>query len=145
MAIWYKVRRSEGQKTWCKMFYYCQKSWIYPGHLLLTIYGKGRLRRAATFLTLSQRATIYEAMICSKIEYASSVWIGALTTSLFKVDAFQKRAMQTIIGVSEDNRNSTKTSSRVGEELWKPPLYLTECFAVKLQNSCSICFLAERK
>ena len=62
----------------------------------------GLLRRAAPYLVPSQRATIYKTMIRSKMEYASSAWMGAPPTSLSKLDAIQRRAVR-IIGISEDD------------------------------------------
>ena len=56
----------------------------------------GLLRRVSPYLLPAQKAIIYKAMIRSKIEYASSVWIDATTTSLAQLDSIQNRAKRVI-------------------------------------------------
>ena len=56
----------------------------------------GLLRRVSPHILLAQRAIIYRAIIRSKMEYASSAWIGATTTSIAQLDSIQKRAKRVI-------------------------------------------------
>ena len=56
----------------------------------------GLLRRVAPYLSPDQRATIYKSMVRSRMEYASSVWMGACPTSLSWLDSIQRRAIKII-------------------------------------------------
>ncbi|XP_078594501.1 uncharacterized protein LOC144872315 [Branchiostoma floridae x Branchiostoma japonicum] len=56
----------------------------------------GLLRRAAPYLNPQQRATIYKSMVRSSMEYASTVWMGACSTSLDLLNAIQRRATKII-------------------------------------------------
>ena len=56
----------------------------------------GLLRRVSPYILPAQRAIIYKAMIRSKMEYASSAWIGATPTSLPQLDTIQNRAKRVI-------------------------------------------------
>ena len=56
----------------------------------------GLLRRVSPYILPAQRAIIYKAMIRSKMEYASSAWIGATPTSLAQLDSIQNRAKRVI-------------------------------------------------
>ena len=52
----------------------------------------GLLRRVSPYILPAQRAIIYKSMIQSKMEHASSAWIGATPTSLAQLDSIQNRA-----------------------------------------------------
>ena len=56
----------------------------------------GLFRRVSPYILPAQRAIIYKAMIRSKMEYASSAWIGATPTSLSQLDSIQNRAKRVI-------------------------------------------------
>ena len=56
----------------------------------------GLLRRISPYVLPAQRAIIYKAMIWSKMEYASSAWIGATPTSLAQLDSIHNRAKRVI-------------------------------------------------
>ena len=56
----------------------------------------GLLRRVPPYILPAQRAIVYKAMIWSKMEYASSAWIGAIPTSLAQLDSIQNRAEHVI-------------------------------------------------
>ena len=56
------------------------------------------IRRVSPYILPAQRAIIYKAMIRSKMEYASSAWIGATPTSLAQLDSTQNGAKR-IIGL----------------------------------------------
>ena len=56
----------------------------------------GLLKRVSPYILPAQRAIIYKAMIRSKMEYASSAWIGATPTSLAQLDSIQNRAKRVI-------------------------------------------------
>ena len=56
----------------------------------------GLLRRVSPYILPAQRAFIYKSMIRSKMENASSAWIGATPTSLAQLDSIQNRAKRVI-------------------------------------------------
>ena len=56
----------------------------------------GLLRRVSPYLNPDQRAMIYKSMVRSRMEYASTVWMGASATSLGWLDAIQRRALRII-------------------------------------------------
>ena len=78
----------------------------------------GLLRRTAPYLSPPQRATIYKSMVRSKMEYASTAWCNATSTSLAQLDRVQNRAKR-IIGLREGEFNAQQilpiTSS---EDCW---------------------------
>ena len=75
----------------------------------------GLLRRISPYILHAQRAIIYKSMIRSKMEYASSAWIGATPTSLGQLDSIQNRAKR-VIGLPtneyEDHRMQPSSHRR---------------------------------
>ena len=73
-------------------------SWNHILKNMATNAGKrlGLLRKVAPYINPEQRATIYKSMVRSRMEYASTVWMGAPSTSLALLDAIQKRALKII-------------------------------------------------
>ena len=74
------------------------------------------LRRVSSYILPAQRAIIYKSMKRSKMEYASSAWIGATPTSLAQLDSIQNRA-KCVIGLPtneyEDHRMQLLSHRRV--------------------------------
>ena len=67
----------------------------------------GFLRRVSPYILPAQRAIIYKSMIRSKMEYASSAWMGATPTSLAQLDSIQNRAKR-IIGLPVDELKASR-------------------------------------
>ncbi len=78
-------------------------SWNHIVKNMATDAGKrlGLLRKVAPYISPEQRATIYKSMVRSRMEYASTVWMGASNTSLAQLDAIQRRALK-IINLPQD-------------------------------------------
>jgi hypothetical protein len=78
-------------------------TWTHIVHKMASDAGKrlGLLRKVAPYITPIQRAMIYKSMVRSRMEYASSVWMGASETALARLDAIQRRALK-IIGLPQD-------------------------------------------
>jgi len=78
-------------------------SWNHILKNMATNAGKrlGLLRKVSPYINPEQRATIYKSMVRSRMEYASTVWMGASRTSLAWLDAIQRRALK-IINLPQD-------------------------------------------